>query len=132
MRIGIIAIGRSGGCNLGKWISGELGYEFIHEPVFNGIDIRNKRNVVTKFHIKEWMGLDTKPVMDKWIGLIRENERETAISNIKAEESGEWHLPYKLNENWIEARKDAIDYRVGIIREYNCLLYTSPSPRDRG
>ena len=107
MRIGIIAMARSGGYNLGEWISNELGSEFIHEPLLNGLNI-DGRNIVVKWLINEWDKMDTKPVMDKWIGLVRMDSRDCAISHLRAEQTDEWHIPYKLGDEWIKENETQI------------------------
>jgi hypothetical protein len=119
MKIGIIAVGRSGGYNLGSWISNELGYEYIHEPVFNNIDVKGKTPIVIKYHILEWNKTPKPYQMDKWIGLIREDIRETAISNIRAEQKREWHNPYKLTTDWIKENEENIKNRMPVLREFN-------------
>lgn len=108
MRIGIIATARSGGHNLGEWLSNELDSKYIHEPLLNGLNT-DGRNIVVKWLINEWEKLDTKPVMDKWIGLVRMNSRDCAISHLKAEQSGEWHIPYTLTNEWIQQNETHIE-----------------------
>jgi len=107
MRIGIVAMARSGGHNLGEWISNELGSEFIHEPLLNGLNTDGK-NIVVKFLINEWEKMGTKPVMDKWIGLVRMDSRDCAISHLRAEQTDEWHIPYKLGDEWIKENETQI------------------------
>jgi hypothetical protein len=115
MRIGIIAIGRSGGYNLSKWIGLETDTEFIHEPLINGIKT-DIDNVVIKWLYDEWIGLKDTPVMDKWIGLIRENERECAISHIRGKETDNWRNGYELSNEWIREREDEIKIEIEIIK----------------
>jgi hypothetical protein len=108
MRIGIIATARSGGHNLGEWLSNELDSKYIHEPLLNGLHT-DGRNIVVKWLINEWEKLDTKPVMDKWIGLVRMDSRDCAISHLRAEQSGEWHIPYTLTDEWIQQNETHIE-----------------------
>lgn len=108
MRIGIIAMGRSGGYDLGKWISNELGYEYIHEPIRNGISIEGKGNIVVKWLISEWNEIGIKPEMDKWIGLWRENLRECSISMVKAGQSGNWRREYEITNEWLRENESLI------------------------
>jgi hypothetical protein len=120
MRIGIIAVGRSGGYNLGQWISLELGYPYKHEPFLNGLNIDGK-DIVVKVLSNEWKtGKETnvwrgrgskeypKPQMDKWIGLIRENVRECAISHLRGERTGIWRKPYKVSNEWLIENENEI------------------------
>lgn len=104
MRVGIIAMPRSGGLNLCEWIANELGAEFIHEPKNNGIVVDNRTNLVVKWLTGEW-GNNELPKMDKWIGLWRNDCREAAISVVKASESNVWHKPYTLTDEWIKDRE---------------------------
>jgi hypothetical protein len=115
MRIGIIAIGRSGGYTLGSWIGLETDTKFIHEPVINGIET-NVPNVVIKWLYDEWIGLKEKPQIDKWIGLIRENERECAISHIRGKETDNWRNGYQLSDEWIREREGEIKTEIEIIK----------------
>ena len=112
MRILIIAMGRSGGYNLGKWLSTELSCPFYHEPKINNLEERGV-NIVTKYVITEWEVQKEKPNgnYDKIIGLIREGDRDTAISQIWAEQNNEWRNPYVVNEEWLTANE-------GLINEY--------------
>jgi len=125
MRIGIIAMGRSGGYNLGQWISYELGYPYKHEPYLNGLDIEGE-NVIVKWLYTEWNEIHTKPEMDKWIGLWRENVRECAISHLKANELGEWRSPYTLTNEWINERESDINESETQIRIGNHSLKRIP------
>jgi hypothetical protein len=107
MRIGIIAMGRSGGYNLGQWISCELGYPYKHEPYINGFNT-DGADIVVKWLYAEWNDSKNLPPMDKWIGLWRENIRECAISHAKSYQTGEWRTPYKLTTQWIEENEETI------------------------
>ena len=118
MRIGIIAMARSGGRNLGEWISNELGTEFIHEPLPNGSNT-NGKNIVVKWLINDWEGMDTKPDMDKWIGLVRMDSRDCAISHLKAQQSGDWHKPYILTDEWISENETEIKTLMEWNTEWN-------------
>lgn len=116
MRIGIIAMARSGGHNLGEWIAGEKECEFIHEPFLNNIVIDNRNNIVIKFLLSEWFQLNEKPKLDKLIGLVRTDYREGAISFVRAMKTNEWHKPYKLNEEWIGENEEEIQTAIEWLR----------------
>jgi len=125
MRIGIIAMGRSGGYNLGQWISSELGYSYKHEPYWNGIHI--DKSSVTKYNMYEVFEGNIKTEFDKTIGLYRNDLRECVISHIRAEESGEWHVPYTITTEWIEERERLINGRIESLKEYLILLKEIPT-----
>jgi len=125
MRIGIIAMGRSGGCNLGQWISYELGYRFYHEPYWNKLHIGESS--ITKYNMYEVIEGNIKPQFDKTIGLYRNDLRECVISHIRAEESGEWHVPYKITNEWIGERESHIEGRIESLKEYLIRLKGIPT-----
>ena len=108
MRIGIIAMGRSGGYNLGQWISYELGYPYKHEPYINGLNT-DGADIVVKWLLREWNEMKVKPEMDKWIGLIREDLRECAISHLKSNELGEWRKHYTITDEWLTQNENEIE-----------------------
>lgn len=103
----IIAMGRSGGYNLGMWLSKEKNAQFIHEPVNNNSD-ESGYNVVTKYLITEWEEKPSKWRYDRIIGLIREGDRECAISQLWAEDSGEWRRGYQITDEWIHNNEGRI------------------------
>jgi hypothetical protein len=104
MRIGIIAMGRTGGYNLGLWLSNEFGIPYYHEPINHHQTLIGEHYVV-KYLNTEWWELNEKPQFDKTIGLIRENIRESAISYLKAKESGNWREPYIVTDEWIKGNE---------------------------
>jgi hypothetical protein len=127
MRIGIIASARSGGKNLGDWISEETGYEFIHEPVLNKISIGSNKNLVVKYLSNEWFELKEKPQMDKWIGLVRANHRECAISFLKARQTLSYHNPYTLDDTFIKENESEIEHTMEWMGDvYNTILTKIP------
>ena len=52
MRILIIALGRSGGYQLNKWLALELGYKMIHEPIRRNASIEGN-NIVVKYLVSD-------------------------------------------------------------------------------
>jgi hypothetical protein len=127
MRIGIIAMVRSGGKNLGDWISAETGYQYIHEPFLNKIPISSNKNLVVKYLSNEWFELKEKPQMDKWIGLVRHNHIECAISFVKALKINEWHKPYTLSNEFVNENKSEIeDTMEWVGKEYRKILTEIP------
>jgi hypothetical protein len=114
MRILIIAMGRSGGYSLLKWIGSEKKYQTIHEPTMDNGDIlsiykmrllaKNKNNTVVKFLISEIENeLNTFDWSnwDKIIGLIRNDTKECAISHCWALSSNIWRECYEIPNEWI-------------------------------
>jgi len=73
-------MGRSGGYQLGSWISYELELKFIHEPITNKLN-ENGDKVVTKYLITELedYNRDSIKKYNKVIGLIREKEENYSI-----------------------------------------------------
>jgi hypothetical protein len=109
-RILIVAMGRSGGYNLGMWLSKELDYKFIHEPKINNLDEAGY-NIVTKYLITEWE-VQKNPLLyryDKIIGLIREGDRECAISQCWAEQKNQWRNNYTITDEWITENESYIN-----------------------
>lgn len=122
MRILIIATERSGGFQLTKWISWEMGYKLIHEPTITPQSVEGE-NIVVKYLITEIIDRNDidLTIWDKIIGLIRMDTYEMAISQTVAQELKEWHDSYKISDEWIynnsklinESQKNAksnIDY----------------------
>jgi len=113
MRILIIALGRSGGYQLNKWLALELGYKMIHEPTKTNESI-NGDNIVVKYLID---GIENKIDIDftnwdKIIGLTREDTMECAISQIKAVQTSEWRIGYEVSDEWIKKNeKDIKDFK---------------------
>ena len=107
MRIGIIAMSRSGGYNLGQWISCELGYPYKHEPYIAGLNT-DGADIVVKWLVAEWNEMKVKPEMDKWIGLWREDVRECAISYLKSYQTGKWRQGYTITNEWITENETEI------------------------
>ena len=121
MRILIIAMGRSGGYSLLKWIGSEKEYQTIHEPTMDNGDIlsiykmrllaKNKNNTVVKYLISEienelatfdWSN------WDKVIGLIRNDISECAISHRWALSSNIWRDSYEITNEWLINNEEEI------------------------
>jgi len=126
MKILIIALERSGGLQLTEWISLEMGYKPIHEPILTPQSIEGD-NIVVKYLITEIMNINDIDLTnwDKIIGLIRMDTYETAISQTVAQERKKWHDSYEISDNWIYNNlklinqsqkniKSNIDYLKGI------------------
>lgn len=104
MKVIIVAMGRSGGYQLGQWIGLELNLTYYHEPILGNV-IPIKENRVVKYILDEWNQMDTKPECDVLIGLVRENSEECAISHKRGIESGKWRSEYEVSEKWLKDRE---------------------------
>jgi hypothetical protein len=110
MRILIIAMPRSGGYQLNSWLSVELDYTMIHEPINTNQSI-DGNNIVVKYLIDEIndTNIDYKN-WDKIIGLTRTNIKEGAISQLMAIQRSEWRTGYEVKNGWIEENKEELNY----------------------
>jgi hypothetical protein len=103
MRILIIAIGRSGGTILNKWLGLELGHKILNEPIWNKLSI-DKNDIVVKYHIEEIQEITDIDLTnwDKIIGLTRADTYDTAISNYRAYQKNEWDCAYEISDEWVK------------------------------
>jgi len=102
-------MGRSGGYQLGSWISYELELKFIHEPITNKLN-ENGDKVVTKYLITELedYNRDSIKKYNKVIGLIREEDRDCAESQCWAERNKKWRKNYSISQKWIQENETYI------------------------
>ena len=107
MKVVIVAMGRSGGYQLGEWISLELNHTYYHEPFISGEKVTEENRVV-KYLLDEWVRMDTKPEYDILIGLVREDSRECTISHIKSNELGNFRIRYNVTDDWLEMNEASI------------------------
>jgi hypothetical protein len=141
MRILIIAVGRSGGYQLSKWLSLELNYKMVHEPNKTGESTEGD-NIVVKYlinDIEEGIVIDyTK--WDKIIGLTRTDIRECAISQTAGLQKNQWRVTYNVSDEWIKENQTTIQYfeesiydkiqsikkikEIGLMVTYEGLYYT--------
>lgn len=123
MRILIIAVERSGGFQLTKWISSEMGCKPINQPIMTPQSIEGE-NVVVKYLVGEIK--DNKDIdltnWDKIIGLVRMDTYDSAISQTNALERKKWHEPYMLSEKWIQNNVEKIKKNEKIIESNNKYL----------
>jgi hypothetical protein len=117
MRILIIAVERSGGFQLTKWISWEMGCKPIHEPIMTPQSVEGE-NVVVKYLVGEIK--DNKDIdltnWDKIIGLVRMDTYDSAISQTRCLERNKWHEPYELREQWIQNNLELINENEKVIK----------------
>ena len=66
-----------------------------------------------------------KPVL-----IVGNGARAAGASDLIYEFIKKTHIPVLTTMNTVDMIQD--EYRFGFIGTYACLLYTSPSPRDRG
>ncbi len=109
-RVLIVGMGRSGGYNLGLWLSKELGFRYVHEPKINNLD-ESGYNIVTKYLITEWE-VQKNPLLYRYntiIGLIREEDRDCAISQCWAEQNNKWRQSYTITDEWLRENESYIN-----------------------
>lgn len=110
MRIGIIAMTRSGGRTLGQWIASETGYNFMHEPSNNKMENNTESDLIVKWKVGEWDNVDKSNLkIDKWIGLYRNDCKEAATSHLRALQTKEWHVKYGITNEWIKENEKQIN-----------------------
>jgi hypothetical protein len=107
MKVIIVAMGRSGGYRLGEWISTELNHTYYHEPLISGEKV-TEGNRIVKYLLDEWRRMDTKPEWDVLIGLVREGDRDCAISHIKSNEIQNFRIEYEVDTEWENQREEEI------------------------
>ena len=111
MRILILSHTRCGSTTLCKWISKELNFEVDYDHydanTFNSIFIKN--NIIKKIVIEEYNPPnEVIEKFDKVICLSRENNIDSAISFINADNKSRWHDIYEITNEWIEDNKNKI------------------------
>jgi hypothetical protein len=125
MRVAIIAHHRSGSTNLSKWLSMELGYDWVTEPYNtdtkywnNDVKKRYQKslvndNIVVKYiynqFTEEHQIIKTINSFDKLIILTRDNIRECAISSIYVNITKNAHTNYILDTNWLKENEKQIE-----------------------
>ena len=123
MRILIIAVERSGGYQLTKWLSWEIGYKPIHEPIMTPQSIEGE-NILAKYLVGEIK--DNKDIdltnWDKIIGLVRMDTYNSAISQTRALERKKWHEPYEVSNQWIHNNMELINKNQKVIESNNNYL----------
>ena len=111
MKILILSHTRCGSTTLCKWISKELNFELDESPynykTFNSVFKFN--NIIRKIVIEEYYPSDNDiNKFDKVICLSRENDVDTAISFINADNKDSWHDIYEITNEWIDNNKNKI------------------------
>ncbi len=111
MRILILSHTRCGSTTLCKWISKELDIELdavdYDEKKFNSVF--EKDNIIKKIVIEEYNPPnEVIEKFDKVICMSRENNVDSAISFINADNKGRWHDVYEITNEWINDNKNKI------------------------
>lgn len=134
MRILIIAQPRTGSTVFSKWMSKELGFEWINEAfLHNDQDkiekIFNSDNIVVKLIFEqnngEWNYYKKIQNIfhlfsfnwDNIMILTRDNLFEQATSIVWATTNYKWHTNYQIDQNWISQYIDLIENYVEKIKE---------------
>ena len=112
MRILIISTVRTGGRQLGEWISKELKHQLYHEPNTTNIDgdnivVKHIVNSVVDLNIELQNGFDPND-WDKIITLKRNDIRGAAESMVIAENNQKWHSPYTISNEWIKEKESDV------------------------
>jgi LPS sulfotransferase NodH len=111
MRILILSHTRCGSTTLCKWISKEIDIELdeadYDEKKFNSVF--EKDSIIKKIVIEEYNPPnEVIEKFDKVICLSRENNVDSAISFINADNKGRWHETYEITNEWINDNKNKI------------------------
>ena len=111
MRILILSHTRSGSTTLCKWLSKELDL-FLNETPYDKNtfdDIFKSNNIIRKIVIEEYNPPnEVIEKFDKVICLSRENNIDSAISFINANNKVRWHDTYEITNEWINDNKNKI------------------------
>jgi hypothetical protein len=111
MRILILSHTRCGSTTLCKWISKELDIELdaTHYDFKQFNSVFEKNNIIRKIVIEEYNpSNEVIEKFDKVICLSRENDIDSAISFINADNKGRWHETYEITNEWIDDNKNKI------------------------
>lgn len=131
MRIAIISHYRSGSTSFCRWLSSELNLPLIIEPY--NIDVywnKNRvnniesalhlENVVVKYLYNQFENeqqlFNVLNSFDKILLLTRENEIDSAISAVYAEETKKYHNTYFIDTNWINKHNGNIELEIENIK----------------
>ena len=111
MRILILSHTRCGSTTLCKWLSKELNIGLDDTPynhkTFNSVF--EKENIIRKIVVEEYNPPnEVIEKFDKVICLSRENDIDSAISFINANNKSRWHDTYQITNEWINDNKNKI------------------------
>jgi hypothetical protein len=122
MNICILSYGRTGGTTLGNWLSKELNKKYIHEPynpnhfkLYENMNFYDK-NFIIKLEPEHIQNVDGNKIT---IGLIRENEKNCAISHLNMNETKNYNKPYYVSDEWISLNQNKINQLIEKIQYQN-------------
>ena len=111
MKILILSHTRCGSTTLCKWISKELDIELdeTHYDFKQFNSVFEKNNIIRKIVIEEYNpSNEVIEKFDKVICLSRENDIDSAISFINADNKGRWYDTYEITNEWINDNRNKI------------------------
>lgn len=112
MNVCIVGYSRVGGTTLGHWLSRELDMIYVHEPfnprvpAYKDDTDFSANHFLIKVHTDELDLVEGEKIK---IGLIRENTFDCAISILSANQTNRWHLPYIVDEGWINSNREELE-----------------------
>jgi LPS sulfotransferase NodH len=115
MKILILSHTRCGSTTLCKWVSKELDIVLDETPYDRKTfySIFEKNNIIRKIVIEEYNPPnEVIEKFDKVICLSRENNIDSAISFINADNKGKWHDVYEITNDWINDNQNKIIEKV--------------------
>jgi LPS sulfotransferase NodH len=115
MKILILSHTRCGSTTLCKWISKELDIELDETPYDKKTfySVFGKNNIIRKIVIEEYNPPnEVIEKFDKVICLSRENNIDSAISFINADNKDTWHDVYEITNEWINDNQNKIIEKV--------------------
>jgi len=130
MRILIITHPRSGGTILGKWLSEELGYDFINElsheeEVIDNLTItkNSQNNIVVKIFPYKLVNknvdiLSFIKTYDKIICHIRSNPLDVAISLTHGILTNNFNSPYIIDDEFLETNLSLIIEQIEAVKNF--------------
>jgi LPS sulfotransferase NodH len=115
MKILILSHTRCGSTTLCKWVSKELDIVLDETPYDRKTfySVFEKNNIIRKIVIEEYNPPnEVIEKFDKVICLSRENNIDSAISFINADNKGKWHDVYEITNDWINDNQNKIIEKV--------------------
>ena len=115
MKILILSHTRCGSTTLCKWVSKELDIVLDETPYDRKTfySVFEKNNIIRKIVIEEYNPPnEVIEKFDKVICLSRENNIDSAISFIDADNKGKWHDVYEITNDWINDNQNKIIEKV--------------------
>jgi len=119
MRILILTHPRSGGFSLLSWLTSEMEQRSYHEPLIHGPlcddfrDSLSNPQVIVKEHLQSLVDAGLDPLsfinsFDRVIFHVRTNLEDCSVSTVQQNQTGNSHLPYALDSDWLEIHQEEI------------------------